>query len=92
MAAVLAAGVLACAGSGLLAELVGGLALVPLAMMAYLMLLPVESDGWGGGGGRGDERPDGPMPDHGPDGAIDWADFEREFWAHVERQGERVQV
>ena len=91
LAGLLVAGVLAATGCLLLAQLVGGLAIVPLSLMAYLMLLPAwpqgwGGDGWGGDGWRGDDGPDGPFPEGGPDGGFDWESFESQFWAHVERE------
>jgi hypothetical protein len=92
VAGALAAGVLAVVGSGLLAQLVGGLAVVPLSVMAYLMLLPVWSTGSGGASWPGDDGPDGPTPQDGPDGGTDWASFESQFWSYVERERQATPV
>jgi hypothetical protein len=52
------------------------------------ILADYDDDGRGGGGG---EAPSDTDPDPGPD--VDhWEDFEREFWSHVERARELVQV
>ena len=86
----LVAGV-ALAGGGLvlLAQLVAGLALVPLSLATYIRLLPARpwtdgrddgGPGWGGGGH------DGPRPSGGPDADPDWDNFERQFRDYVERR------
>jgi hypothetical protein len=76
--------ILAAAGMGLLAQLVGGLALVPLSLAIYLCLMPARfwSDG-GHDGGWGDDGGGPPSPG-GPSGEVDWESFERQFWTHVE--------
>jgi hypothetical protein len=73
----------------LLAELVGGLALLPLSLATYLRLLPAPpwTDGRGDGGGPGwggDDR-GGPRPS-GPDADTDWDRFERQFRAYVDER------
>jgi hypothetical protein len=84
---------LAANGLTLLAELIGGLALVPISLAIWLCLLPAT--GWfdDGHDGRGGSPPNGPSPAPagGPDGAIDWAAFERQFWAHVEQENPAYQ-
>jgi hypothetical protein len=78
------------AGAGLPAQLVGGLALVPLTWGASLWLIPAPpwpDDGGNGGGPGGGPRGDRP-PSGGPAGEFDWEHFERDFWRHVdERHG-----
>jgi len=85
---VLAGAVLAVAGLELLGQLVGGIALVPLALSIFCFMLPAWSgpDDDGGGGWPKDDRPTGPAPSDDPDLAVDWAGFEREFWSYVERR------
>ena len=86
--ALLAGAALAGGGVVLLAELVAGLALVPLTLATYFRLLPPPpwTDGRGGGGpGRGGADPDGPGPS-GPDADVDWDSFERQFRDYVERR------
>jgi hypothetical protein len=82
--AIAVAAVLAVSGAGLLAELVGGLALVPLSLAAALCLLPArlwpDPDDGGGGGDDGDDRP---RPSGGPNGAVDWERFESDVWEHI---------
>ena len=71
----------------LLGQLVAGLAVAPLSLALYLCLLPAgpwPDDGGGPGPGGGDDRPDAPGPAGGPDGAVDWNRFERQFRAYVE--------
>jgi hypothetical protein len=81
-------GGLAAAGLVLLAQLVGGLSLVPLSMAAYLCLLPVGwwpgDEGGGGGPGGGGRDGGGPSSPGGPGADLDWARFEAEFWAYVD--------
>jgi len=77
---------LAGAGSPPLAQLIAGLALVPLALAAFLRLLPPPP--WsgpedGGDPGWGDHDRDGPRPSDGPSADIDWERFERQFRAYV---------
>jgi hypothetical protein len=87
---VLSAG-LAATGLTLWAQLIGGLALVPITVAIWLCLIPAAGwfDDGHGRGGRGDDPPDGPIP--GPAGTpnqgVDWTAFEREFWAYVECGG-----
>lgn len=85
-AAVLTGGVLAAVGIDVLAQLIGGLALVPLSLASYRMLLPAQlwTDDGNGGGWRDGDDPDapGPVPPH--DGAFDWQQFERQFWTYVD--------
>ncbi len=72
-----------------LAQLVGGLAVLPLAVATYLRMLPPSpwsDDDGGNGGGRGPDDPPGPAPDGGPQGDLDWERFEREFRAYAERR------
>jgi hypothetical protein len=92
LAGLTGAAALAAAGNPLIAQLIGGLALVPLSVAAYLMLLPVWSDAGAGdwGPGPSDDDPEGPRPDHHPDGGLDWMAFERDFWAYVERERHAV--
>lgn len=79
----------------LLAEFIGGLALVPVSLAIWLCLLPATGwfDDGQGHDGRGGNPPNGPSPAPagGPDGAIDWAAFERQFWAHVEQENPAYQ-
>ena len=87
LSAMAAAAGLAASGAGLLAQLVGGLALVPLSVAVALCLLPArlwpDSDDGGGGFGRGGDDHGGPRPDGDPRGGIDWERFEREVWEHI---------
>jgi hypothetical protein len=78
---------LAAAHLGLIAQLVGGLALLPFSLAAFLRLLPPPpwteqgTDDWGHAeGGDGD----GPSPAGGPAFEFDWDSFEQEFRASVE--------
>jgi hypothetical protein len=82
-------GALAATGLTLLAQFIGGLALVPIALAMWLCLLPAAGwfDDGHGHDGRGGSPPNGPSPAGGPDGAIDWVAFERQFWAYVEQGG-----
>jgi hypothetical protein len=86
---------LAGAGAILLAQLIAGLALLPLSLATYLRLLPPSpwTDGpgdggpGGGGHGRGGSGPSGgPRPSGGPDADTDWERFERQFRAYVEQR------
>ncbi len=84
------AGVLFGPGLILLAQLLAGLALVPLSLAAYLRLLPPSpwSDGPGDGPGPGwggDDR-GGRGPSGGGEGDTDWDRFERQFRAYVEER------
>jgi hypothetical protein len=84
-----AAGVLAGGRLSLLAQLVGGVALLPLSLAIYLRMLPSSpwsdgrDDGDGPGGGGYDHG--GPRPSGGHDGS-DWECFERQFRAYVEER------
>jgi hypothetical protein len=84
-----AAATLIAAGVGLPGQLVGALALVPLAWAASLWLIPAPQwsdeggDGGGPGGGFGGR---GGSPPPGPAGDTDWERFEREFWRYVKAQ------
>jgi hypothetical protein len=74
----------------LLAQLVAGLALLPLSLATYFRLLPSSpwSDGRGDGGGPGgggDDR-DGRGPSGGLDAETDWDRFERQFRAYVDER------
>jgi hypothetical protein len=87
MSALLAGAALAGGGVVLLAQLVAGLALVPLTVATYLRLLPPSpwNDGRGGGGpGRGGDGPGGVGPTGGPD--ANWESFERQFREYAERR------
>jgi hypothetical protein len=78
----------------LLAQLVAGLAILPLSLAIYLRLLPSSpwSDGRDGGGpGQGGDDRGGPGPSGGRDAETDWDRFERQFWAYVHER-ELVQV
>lgn len=90
--ALVAGGALAAFGVMLLAQLVVGLALVPLTLATYLRLLPAapfdDGRGWGGPGRGGGDR-GGPPPPAGPDAGVDWDRFEAQFRAYAE-QRERV--
>lgn len=87
-AAVLAGAALAAAGLTLLAQLIGGLALVPLTLASYRMLLPAQlwADEGNGGGWHDGDNPEGPSPVPSPGGAVDWPQFERQFWSYVEER------
>jgi hypothetical protein len=79
-------GALAAAGLVVLAQLVGGLSLVPLSLGAYLCLIPVDlspGDDGGGGPGGGGRDPSGPNAPGGGGVDVDWARFEAEFWAYA---------
>jgi len=85
-AALGVSGALAAAHLGLIAQLVGGLALLPLTLAAFLRLLPPPpwTDGQTGGsddwlGGNGDR----PRPPDKPTFDFDWDSFERQFRAYV---------
>jgi hypothetical protein len=90
-----AAAVLAGGSLYLIAELVAGLALVPLALATYLRMLPsspwTDGRGDGGGPGRGGDDDPGPGPSGDPDAHVDWDRFEREFRAYAEER-QLVQV
>jgi hypothetical protein len=79
----------------ILAQLVAGLALLPLSLATYLRLLPASpwSDGPGNGGGPGWGGDDhgGPQPSDGRAGETDWDRFERQFRAYAEER-ELVEV
>jgi hypothetical protein len=81
--------VLAAVGLGLLAQLVAGLALVPVSLAAALCLLPArlwpDGDDEGGDGGVGYD-PDGPSPSGGDGGGTDWDRFEAAFREYVEQR------
>lgn len=86
IAAVGLSAALAAAHAGLIAQLVGGLALVPLSLAAFIRLLPPPpwteggGDGWSDGrGGRGDA----PSPPDQPPSDFDWDEFERRFRAYI---------
>jgi hypothetical protein len=79
--ALVAGAALAGGGLVLLAQLVAGLALVPLSLATYIRLLPARPGWGGGGGGHG-----GPGPSGGPDADPDWDSFERQFRDYVERR------
>lgn len=78
--------VLAAAHFYLIAQLTGGLALVPLSFAAFLRLLPPPPWTEGGTGGSDDWRGDnsgGPcLPDNSALG-FDWDSFERQFRAYI---------
>jgi hypothetical protein len=78
---------LVAAGMGLVAQLVAGLAVAPLALVLYLCLLPTgpwpEDDG---GPGRDEGDPDRPGPSSEPDASGGWERFEREFWAYLDER------
>src|SRR3954452_16890862 len=89
--ALVAGAALAGGGLVLLAQLIAGLALVPLSLATYIRLLPARPwtdgrddghPGWGGGGGGHG----GPGPSGDPDADPDWDSFERQFRDHVERR------
>ena len=91
LAMVAAAAALAGGGAYVLAQLVGGLAVLPLAVATYLRMLP--SPPWsdddssdGGGNGRGPDDPRGAGPDDGPQADLNWERVEREFRAYAERR------
>jgi hypothetical protein len=77
-------------GFVLLAQLVAGMALLPLSLATYLRLLPPPpwSDGRsdGGGPGWGGNDRGGPGPSAGPEAETDWDRFEREFRAYVDER------
>jgi len=83
---LLAGAALVAGGPVILAQLVAGLALVPLTMATYLRLLPAApwTDGRndGGPGWGGDDG--GPRFPGGPDSGTDWDRFERQFRDYVE--------
>lgn len=72
------------------AQLVGGLAVLPLALAIYLRMLPPwpwTDDGSNGGGpGGGFDEPRGSGPNAGPGADLNWERFEREFRAYAERR------
>jgi hypothetical protein len=88
VALVLGGSLLPAAGHDLLAQLVVGLALVPLSVAIALFLLPAplwldDSEERGGPGHGGDDGRGGPSDR--PDGGVDWARFEHEFAQYVEQ-------
>ena len=72
---------------GTIALVMVGLGLA-CAVPAYLLAEEHDDDGRGG---RGDSDPHDPTPDpgSGPDPEL-WDEFERDFWAHVDRSRELV--
>lgn len=76
---------------GVIAEFVGGLAVLPLSLAAFLRLVPLPPwtdegpDDWRGGY---DGDGGGPWPPDEP--VFVWDTFEREFRAFVEEQVPRV--
>ena len=85
----LAAGAaLAAGGLVLLAQLITGLALVPLSLATYIRLLPARpwSDDGGGRPGGGGDGSGGPEPSGGPEFDVDWDSFERHFRDYAERR------
>jgi hypothetical protein len=80
---------LAASVSLLLAELIGGLALLPVSLAVFFRLLPPppwsDPDDVGGPGWGGNDS-DRPQPSSGPVGDTDWERFERQFRAYVERR------
>jgi hypothetical protein len=81
-------GILAGGHSILLAQLVAGLALLPLSLATYFRLLPSSpwSDGRsdGGGPGGGGDDGGGRGPSGGLDAETDWDRFERQFRAYID--------
>jgi hypothetical protein len=71
----------------LIAQLVGGLSLVPLSLAIFLRLLPPPpwtdegTDGWQHRHGRDDDTP---RPPDGPAFEFDWDTFEQEFRAYAQ--------
>jgi hypothetical protein len=59
------------------------------AVPAYLLAEEHDDDGRGGDGRDHDPLDPGPGPDSGPDPEL-WDEFERDFWAHVDRSRELV--
>ena len=93
LAMVAAGAALAGGGVYVLAQLLGGLAVLPLALAAYFRMLPAlpwredgGGNGPGGGPGSGPDDPRGSGPDAGPDADLNWERFEREFRAYAERR------
>jgi hypothetical protein len=87
--ALLAGAALEAGGVVLLAQLVAGLALLPLSLATYLRLLPPSPwiDGRDDGGpGPGGDGNGGPRPPGGPDADIDWDRFEQQFRDYVDRR------
>jgi hypothetical protein len=79
-------GALTAAHLGLIAQLVGGLALLPLTLAAFLRLLPPPPWTEGQTGGSDDWRGrdgDGPRPPDKPTLDFNWDSFERQFRAYV---------
>ena len=77
---------------GLIAQLVGGLALLPLSLAAFLRLLPPPpwTDEGTDGRGHGQQIDSGgPWPPDEPALEFDWDNFERQFRAFVEDQASR---
>jgi hypothetical protein len=78
---------LVAAHHSLIAQLVGGLSLVPLALATFLRLLPPPpwteegTDGWRHGQGRDNDKP---WPPDGPAFEFDWESLEQEFRAYAE--------
>jgi hypothetical protein len=89
--ALAAAPALVLAGAGLVAQLVAGLAVPPLALALYLCLLPLDPSDEDDRGDGGTGVPGGGGPDRpSPAGGVDWERFERAFWAEVEHRRVRA--
>jgi hypothetical protein len=72
---------------GVMAQLVGGLSLLPLSLAAFLCLLPPPpwtDEGTDGRGYGGHTDGGGPWSPDEPAWQFDWDEFERQFRAFVE--------
>jgi hypothetical protein len=92
VAALAVSAALATMHLGVIAELVGGLALLPVSLAAFLRLLPPPpwTDEETDGRGHGQESDGGgPWPPDDPALEFHWDRFERHFRAFVEDQASR---
>jgi hypothetical protein len=77
---------------GVIAEFVGGLAVLPLSLAAFLRLLPPPpwtDEGTGGWRHGPETNSGGPWPPDKSTPEFDWASFEQQFRAFAEDQASR---
>jgi hypothetical protein len=76
---------------GVIAEFVGGLAVLPLSLATFLRLLPPPpwTDERTDGRGHGQGADSGPWPPDGSGMELDWEKFERQFNAFVQDRSAR---
>jgi hypothetical protein len=91
LGALAASAVLVAMHLGVIAELVGGLAILPLSLATFLRLLPPPpwTDDGSDGGGHGQGADSGRWPPDGPQMEFDWEQFERQFNAFVNDRAAR---